>query len=60
MAQDIKQPKQPVVQKVSLNNLKVTLPQTGERSSILLSVLGRLVALTGLLYLDKDRKNKKA
>lgn len=60
MAQDIKQPKQPVVQKVSLNNLKATLPQTGERSSILLSVLGRLVALTDLLYLDKDRKNKKA
>ncbi|WP_390886061.1 hypothetical protein [Lactobacillus amylovorus] len=23
-------------------------------------MLGRLVALTGLLYLDKDRKNKKA
>ena len=60
MAQDIKQPKQPVVQKVSLNSPKATLPQTGERSSILLSVLGRLVALTGLLYLDKDRKNKKA
>lgn len=60
MAQDIKQPKQPVVQKVSLNSPKATLPQTGERSSILLSVLGGLVALTGLLYLDKDRKNKKA
>lgn len=60
MAQDIKQPKQPVVQKVALNNPKATLPQTGERSSILLSVLGGLVALTGLLYLDKDRKNKKA
>ena len=60
MVQDIKQPKQPVVQKVSLNSPKATLPQTGERSSILLSVLGGLVALTGLLYLDKDRKNKKA
>lgn len=60
MVQDIKQPKQPVVQKVALNNPKATLPQTGERSSILLSVLGGLVALTGLLYLDKDRKNKKA
>lgn len=67
MAEDVKthgqEKQQPVVQKVAYvdqKTPKATLPQTGERNTVLLSLLGGLVALTGLIYLGKDRKNRKA
>ena len=67
MAEDVKthgqEKQQPVVQKVAhvdQKTPKATLPQTGERNTVLLSLLGGLVALTGLIYLGKDRKNRKA